>query len=388
MVKLSNNVRARDDKMINNFRVTSTSLRSAEVEDIILRETTTTRLVFRATIVDNQHDQSKSVKGTFIFQKKSMKNIWEDTKDIPLTSLKAGEGVSLKLDTGELHSLVTSVKQLYELHLQYGVPTGTNEFTVTDKNVTSVIQQFMQDSSLLDQLVEQGKTELFIESVKWISDHKDSGQIIGKLRQINIDDLSKINSVVGIANFVKILDVWRKNKTNADEEYWQQLLTNHSWILSQVFAQPLVLFKDKVYLGGKGLDNSGGKVVDFLYKNELTESVAMIEIKTPETKIMASEYRNKVYSIHSDLTGAITQVLAYKEQIQRDYNSLRLQTEDTFKVLNPKCIVVAGCLENLSGEKLHSFELFRREMKNVEIITFDELFGKIEAILEFLQSET
>ena len=35
----------------------------------------------------------------------------------------------------------------------------------------------------------------------------------------------------------------------------------------QIFSYSAVLFQDKAYVGGKGIDNKGGNVIDFIYQN-------------------------------------------------------------------------------------------------------------------------
>lgn len=51
-----------------------------------------------------------------------------------------------------------------------------------------------------------------------------------------------------------------------------------------------------------------------------------------------------------------------------------------------KCILIAWNSAELNNEdKIKSFELFRWNLKDVDIITFDELFVKIQKLLEVFQ---
>lgn len=84
------------------------------------------------------------------------------------------------------------------------------------------------------------------------------------------------------------------------------------------------------------------------------------------------------------MTGSVEQVLGYKEPITRDYAQLSVDYEREFKVFNPHCVVITGKLDGLEHNKLKSFELYRKEMKNVIIVTYDELFKKVELLLELL----
>ena len=54
-------------------------------------------------------------------------------------------------------------------------------------------------------------------------------------------------------------------------------------------------------------------------------------------------------------------------------------------VLRPRCFVIAGHLRQLTGasggpipDKVRSFELFRRNLHEPEVITFDELLARAE----------
>lgn len=83
-----------------------------------------------------------------------------------------------------------------------------------------------------------------------------------------------------------LLETWRKNRANGDENFWQRVLTANSLVLSQLFASPMVLHQEQAYVGGKAVDNRGGQLTDFMLKNKLTGSVTLVEIKTPLTRLV------------------------------------------------------------------------------------------------------
>ncbi|RFT99006.1 DUF4263 domain-containing protein [Paenibacillus jamilae] len=188
-------------------------------------------------------------------------------------------------------------------------------------------------------------------------------------------------SMSGLSKAYEILNTWYENQDNSSEEFWQNFLSEHSWVISQAFSLPLILFKDKVYMGGKGLDNTKGQIIDFVYKNDYTNNLTLIEIKTPITKLIGSKYRN-VYSLSNELSGAVNQLLSYKDRILKDYYSTRHNTSEIFSLYNPKCLLIIGLIESLNQEERVSFELFRNELKSVEIITFDEIFKKVDYLLK------
>lgn len=158
--------------------------------------------------------------------------------------------------------------------------------------------------------------------------------------------------------------------------------------MAQLFSHPMIIINnDKAYLGGKSIENQGGKIVDFIYKNRLTENTALIEIKTPTTKLLSGKYRDNIFPVSNELSGSVNQILSYRDELQKSYFNLIAHSTQKFQVFNPKCIVVIGCLEieGFSDEQQKSFEIFRSDLRSVEILTFDELFNKIEQFVQLLQ---
>jgi hypothetical protein len=143
------------------------------------------------------------------------------------------------------------------------------------------------------------------------------------------------------------------------------------------------------YIGGKNISNKGGNVIDFLYANDLTTNAALIEIKTPKTKLLGSQYRGDIYNISVELSGSVVQIANYKKSLLQNFNSLTSNEGDEFNVFNPKSIIVIGSIsdELIEQRKKKSFELFRAGLSDVQIITYDELFGKVEFLIKLLQGE-
>jgi len=208
------------------------------------------------------------------------------------------------------------------------------------------------------------------------------------IKHLNQNKLKNIDSLVSVARLEDIIKNWNDNIGNNNEEFWQQLFQNHTWILSQIFSCPFILIGKKFYCGGKEDDDKGGVKGDLLYKNDLTGNLAFIEIKTPETKIIGNKYRgdedgkdNVIFSMGDELTGGINQVLNQRKIY------LNTHGDNNGKFLhNAKCILVIGKIKNLrSNDEKKSFELYRSFSKEVEIITFDELFGRIQTFLNLLK---
>jgi len=180
---------------------------------------------------------------------------------------------------------------------------------------------------------------------------------------------------------VEVISIWESNKNNSNEEFWQSIFNENPYILSQLFSAPIVFIKDKAQIGGVNIDGKNAKYIDYLYTNDSSNDALLVEIKTPKTKLLGKKYRG-IQTPSSDITGAVVQVLDYRRELSKNIRSITEDTDYKIEVFNPRCVVIAGnaSTELDSESKRKSFELFRTNFKDVEIITFDELFKKAETL--------
>lgn len=203
------------------------------------------------------------------------------------------------------------------------------------------------------------------------------------------DALAKTKEIIDNKYIADTLTKFKKfltttTHTPALEKKWQTFLKSHTWIFSSIFAQPIVLFQDEAFVGGRALDNKNGKLNDFFIKNNLSNNVSFLEIKTHLTALLESKaYRGTdVFSATKDLSGAIVQVLNQRDNFQKEFYALKAKSAHlgALETFNSKSVVLIGRLQDLSDGQKSAFELFRSNSKDVEIITFDELQSKIESL--------
>lgn len=210
------------------------------------------------------------------------------------------------------------------------------------------------------------------------------------------DALAKTKEIVDNKYIQETLKKYKdlmKLKTDGDglEKQWQEFLKNNSWIFSSIFAQPVILYKREAYVGGKTIDNQNGKFNDFLIKNSLSDNVSFLEIKTHKTKMLDNtSYRGEdVYSATKDLTGCIVQVLNQRDNFQKEFYATKGKSKGkgNFETFNSKCVVLIGSTTDLDENQKYSFELFRSNSRDVEILTFDELQTKIESLQKLMTTK-
>ncbi len=174
-------------------------------------------------------------------------------------------------------------------------------------------------------------------------------------------------------------------KRNASESSWQILFNENPFILGLVFGYPIIKVQDQASVGGRKLSGSGDKIADFLVKNSLTDNTAIIEIKKPQTKLIRkNRYREGVYPPTNDLSASIAQTLDQKYQFQSQIAQIKHNSNiDDIESYSVNCCLVIGTTPSEKDQR-KSFELFRRNSKDVEVVTFDELLEKLKQLREFL----
>jgi hypothetical protein len=170
------------------------------------------------------------------------------------------------------------------------------------------------------------------------------------------------------------------------EGRWQEFFNENPFILTMAFGYPVIKVRDQASVGGRKLSGGGEKITDFLVKNSLTNNTAIFEIKTPQTAILnKTPFRDGVFTPSADLSGSINQALDQKYQFQKQIaqikDNTRLYDIESYAV---HCCLVIGSTPDGDDQK-KSFELFRRNSKDVEIVTFDELLEKLKQLSIFLR---
>ncbi|HBO5115154.1 Shedu immune nuclease family protein [Pseudomonas aeruginosa] len=169
------------------------------------------------------------------------------------------------------------------------------------------------------------------------------------------------------------------------EPVWQKFFERNAFILTMIFARPVRLLHTQFHAQGGGLDGAGAQVGDFLLA-EQGFAMAIVEIKTPGSPLLRDKaYRNReVFAPHDDLSGAVSQVLYQQSKFHENWLNHRIRPE--LRDSRPdaiKCVVITGMLPQDEMQR-RSLEVFRNACKNVEVITFDELLGKLKLLLEHL----
>jgi hypothetical protein len=196
----------------------------------------------------------------------------------------------------------------------------------------------------------------------------------------------------------------KRKKNCKDEALWQQFFEKNSWIfgygLSYVYSSGLDAKRLQQVVRGYHVGQAGKRVDALLKTRALVSTLCFIEIKTHKTPLLsASAYRAGCWAPSDELSGAVAQIqgtVSYAGETIFGRLSMTDEAgfpsaEETFN-FSPKSFVIVGSLSQLIGEhgvnqeQLRSFELYRRNLHQPEVITFDELYERAKHIVSANES--
>jgi hypothetical protein len=186
-------------------------------------------------------------------------------------------------------------------------------------------------------------------------------------------------------------------RTDQPEKAWQHFFKRNHWIFGfGLDYRFLGILQDEAHLGVEDVAGRDSAVGDFLMG--ASHFTVLVEVKRPDTPMFGiSKNRANSWQLSRDLIDAVSQILEQKAswQIKSEVNAGRnYDTSDKLiqqKTIDPKCIMIFGCNELYRDQrerdlKLRTFELFRRDSRNIEIVTYDELFERATFIVRHGES--
>jgi hypothetical protein len=360
------------------YTVKSTSHATAKVNDVQISvpenpETARTRRVLRTQIVNNTKDPAACVQMTLMHQKRhGGKEDWQDANSFNATRLKAGEEIKLDLSCGQTRRIYETLKDLYAVS-ENGVPVGEQNLVVVNEGDSFVATG--REKDLINKLLEQEGEDFFEEVNKLQPDLFEAAAIakVHRGRRKTVEE------------FAKALETMRWT-----EEEWDTFFRNNKWIFGHGLAyQFLSQLESQPQYGGVTVSGTGGQRGDFLMSTEAqARFTVLVEIKKPNSELVSDKlYQNKVYELGKDLTGGVSQLQSncrtwVVEGSRQDENRERL-AEFNASTYEPKGILVVGHTDQLDSNtnKKATFEMFRRNLHNPEIITYDELLERAKYLV-------
>lgn len=186
---------------------------------------------------------------------------------------------------------------------------------------------------------------------------------------------------------------------DSTEAAWQSFFEANPWIFGHGLNY---VFLDKAAetltarTTGNVFDRKG-KTADALMRTRAEVSqFVLIEIKRNTTALLRSgpAYRPGCWGVSDEVSNAVTQIQKTVFEFAQDRFDTALKDAEgndlgeRVYTVEPRSYLVVGNLEQLGGnsDKITCFELYRRNVRAPEIVTFDELFYRARFIVDSLSN--
>jgi len=183
------------------------------------------------------------------------------------------------------------------------------------------------------------------------------------------------------------------------EPKWQAFFERNPWIfghgLNYVFLDK-VAAKLEASTTGSSFDRPGKRADGLMRTRAEVSQYVLVEIKKDSTELLQkATYRPGCWSVSEEVSGAVTQTQKTAFEFARDHfrddmkDEIGKSTGSIVYAIQPRSYLIVGNLAQLkdNDDKIACFELYRRNIRSPEILTFDELFYRAGCIVENISSE-
>ena len=185
-----------------------------------------------------------------------------------------------------------------------------------------------------------------------------------------------------------------------EEDVWQEFFEANPWILGVSLTGQLLTSwshqKLEQVVAGRSVMGVGKRTDALLRTSGRIRSLVFAEFKTHRKPLLdthSNPYRSGCYAPSADLVGGVAQVQGTVHRALTEIGK-RLQglasdgseiPDDYSWLIRPRAFLLIGSLDQLRGtqggvhgDRFQSFELYRRNIAEPEILTYDELLARAE----------
>ncbi|MDP3984719.1 MAG: DUF4263 domain-containing protein [Acidimicrobiia bacterium] len=276
----------------------------------------------------------------------------------------------------ETLQLFRRLRQLYEIGGR-GVPFGDRTLVVADAEEATILVG--RERQVMEQLITQNGPGLW-DLIESIQPDLLTAAHAARVRQERLAAVAEFEDHVAAGDW--------------NEGTWQSFFERNTWIFGSGLAyQFLGPVQAQPNYGGTAVTGRGGQRGDYLLATEASVRFSvLVEIKRPDAGLVGAEYRNGVHELGEDVTGGVSQLQTncrtWAVEGARTEANAELMREAGIETVQPKGILVVGNTSTLdTAAKVKTFELFRQNLSNPEIVTFDELLQRARYLADVAAAE-
>ena len=272
---------------------------------------------------------------------------------------------------------------------------GDEEQSITEEDYISILNAF--PNSYEHRLYDKARVENVLRNFFYTGKNIESQfKKYINTKRIKDNDLSPIHfedfDLQRYSFLLSQLKYMITNEIKYSENDWQNEILKFIKIL---FPKYVISVKEAIIK--KGIADKD-KHIDILL-GDYNGNIDVIEIKKPfGLELLNKRLYRENYIPTKALSGAIMQAEKYVfyltkggKKVEDDLNkqfALIKPADYTFKVVNPKTLIIMGRTNDYSPEQIEDLEIIRRKYKNViDIISYDDLIQRLKTTIEMLRKE-
>lgn len=273
-----------------------------------------------------------------------------------------------------------------------------SELNLADVNERRIVLADDNLPKIDDETKKKIKTLLLRKDGQQIIEEVLASGIITSTDIVNIGyrkkQLEVFDKLLNQANFFETYISENKLTDTRHESVWQHFFNSNDWIFGYgLDYRFLGILQKEAHVSGTDVAGKESVINDFLLG--CGKFTVLVELKKHDTPLFGKDKnRSNSWTLSDDLISGLSQILEQKASWQvtaetnanGNYNDTgNLIKQKTF---DPKSILVIGSTKQFEGVdkenqiKAKTFELFRRDSKNIEILTYDELYERAKFIVE------
>jgi hypothetical protein len=164
------------------------------------------------------------------------------------------------------------------------------------------------------------------------------------------------------------------------ESWWQKYIQGNILLIQQGYIKAL---------GKLNIAVGTIKLPDFSLVTH-DNYLDILEIKKPNTSLLKLDKDRNNYYWDTEIAKAISQVENYIENVSNHRNDIRAFLKDTYnlevRAIRPRGIILAGDARKIKDAKMSAdFRLLREGIKNVTVLTYDELVTRLRNYITVLE---
>lgn len=272
---------------------------------------------------------------------------------------------------------------------------GQEEQSITEEQYLNILETL--PNSYEHQLYDKARVEAVLRN--FFCPNKDIDTQFSKYvnsKKLKDVDLSPIHfedfDIERYSFLLTHLEYMLSNDKQYSEDDWQNEILKFIKIL-----YPKYVISVKEAIIKKGIADKE-KNIDILL-GDYNGNIDIIEIKKPfGIDLLNRQLYRENYIPTRALSGAIMQAEKYiyyltkgGKKVEDDLNKqfAKIKPDDiTFKVVNPKTLIIMGRTNDYSPKQIEDLEIIKRKDKNViDIISYDDLIQRLRTTIEMLKKE-